>query len=138
MTKKLRFYFQAHTMVLLTDQPIKAVLHYLDTSKHVAKWALQLFEFNIKFHLRPSIKAQVLTDFIFECTILHEEGSKATGSSSMVLKEQINMDPDPEDQWIFHVDGSFNSSGLGAKVILTESKGDMAKYALWFKFSATV
>ncbi|XP_073103292.1 uncharacterized protein [Elaeis guineensis] len=117
--------------------PIKAVLHYLDMSGRVAKWALLLFEFDIKFCPRSLIKAQVLTDFILECTIPDEEGSEATGSSSIVLEEQINMDSNPEDQWIFYVDGSFNSSGSGVGVILIGSKGDVMEYALWFEFSAT-
>ncbi|XP_073107230.1 uncharacterized protein [Elaeis guineensis] len=94
-------------------------------------------EFDIKFHPRPSIKAQVLVDFILECTIPDEEGSEAVESSSTVLEEQINMNLDLEDQWILHVDGSSNSSGSGVGVILTGSEGDVAEYALWFEFSAT-
>nr|XP_010909350.1 uncharacterized protein LOC105035479 [Elaeis guineensis] len=88
-------------------------------------------EFDIKFHPRPSIKAQVLVDFILECTIPDEEGSEAVESSSTVLEEQINMNLDLEDQWILHVDGSSNSSGSGVGVILTGSEGDVAEYALW-------
>ena len=38
--KKLQPYFQAHTIVLLTNQPIKVVLHCPDTLGWVAKWAL--------------------------------------------------------------------------------------------------
>ncbi|XP_073108374.1 uncharacterized protein [Elaeis guineensis] len=119
------------------NQPIKAVLHHLDTSGWVAKWALQLFEFDIKFHPRPSIKAQVLMDFVLKCTIPDEEKLKAAKGSSVVLEEQINMDLDPEDQWILHVDGSFNSSESGAGIILTGSEGDVVEYALRFEFPAT-
>ena len=96
--KKLQPYFQVHTIVLLMDQPIKAVLHHLDTSGRIAKWALQLFEFDIKFHSGPSIKAQVLVDFILKCTIPNEESSETAESSSMALKKQINIDLDPENQ----------------------------------------
>ena len=35
------------------------------------------------------------------------------------------------------MDGSSNSSGSGAGIILTGSDGDVAEYALWFEFLAT-
>lgn len=52
-------------------------LHRPDTSGKMAKWVLELFEFDLVFHPRPSIKAQVLVDFVMECTIPEEkfEGS---------------------------------------------------------------
>ena len=55
--KMFRPYYQAYTIVLLMDQPVKIVLHHPDTLGWAAKWALQLFKFDIKFCLRPSIKA---------------------------------------------------------------------------------
>ena len=36
-----------------------------------------------------------------------------------------------------HVDGSSNSSGSEARIILTSPKGDVVEYALHFKFLAT-
>ena len=47
------------------------------------------------------------------------------------------MNFDPQDQWILHVDGFSNSSGLGAGIILTGSEDDVAEYALRYQFSAT-
>ena len=35
--RSLRPYFQGHTIILLTDQPIKAVLHRADASGSIAK-----------------------------------------------------------------------------------------------------
>ena len=56
-------------IMLLTDQPIKAVLHQSNTSKRKAKWIIELTKFDISFQPRPSIKAQILVDFVVECTI---------------------------------------------------------------------
>ena len=53
--------------------------------------------FDIKFCPRTSIKAQVLEDFVFECTVPDEENSEAIEGSSMVLEKQINMNSDLED-----------------------------------------
>lgn len=64
--RKLQPYFQAHIIILLTDQLIKSILHQLDTSRQVTKWIDKLFEFGIKFQPWPSIKAQVLVNFLVE------------------------------------------------------------------------
>ena len=71
--KKLRSYFQAYTITILTDQPIRLILHRSETSGQIAKWVVELGKFDIKYLPRSSIKARVLTDFIQECTILDED-----------------------------------------------------------------
>lgn len=43
-------YFQTHSIVVLTDQPLKVILHRPDTSRGKAKWAVKLNEFNISYH----------------------------------------------------------------------------------------
>lgn len=85
--RKLCPYFQAYTVVVLTYQSFQIPLHQPDTSDRMAKWTLELFEFDLTFHPKPSIMAQVLTDFITECTIPEGESK---GSDSML--------EDPENQ----------------------------------------
>ena len=70
--KRLRPYFQGHSIMLLMDQSIKAVFHRTNASKRIIKWTIELTKFNINFQRQPSIKAQILIDFIVECTILNE------------------------------------------------------------------
>ena len=65
--QRLRPYFQAHAIVVLTNQPLRAILHRPDTSGRLAKWAMKLSEFDIQYRPRPALKAQVLADFIAEC-----------------------------------------------------------------------
>ncbi|KAG1330379.1 putative mitochondrial protein [Cocos nucifera] len=55
--KRLRPCFQEHTVTVLTDQPIKAVLHRTNAFGRIAKWAIELTEFDINYQPRPSIKA---------------------------------------------------------------------------------
>ena len=66
VAKKLWPYFQAHTIVVLTSSPIKAIFHKPDTSWRLLKWAIQLSEFDIDYRPRTSIKGQVLVDFVVE------------------------------------------------------------------------
>lgn len=54
------------------DQPLWTALHRLDAVGRMAKWVLELTEFDLVFWPQPSIKAQVLVYFIVECTISNE------------------------------------------------------------------
>ena len=47
--RRLRPYFQGHTIILLTDQLIKAVLHRADAFGRIVKWAVELTEFDINY-----------------------------------------------------------------------------------------
>lgn len=75
----------------------------------------------------PSIKVQVLVDFMIERTILNEELVKADSP----VKESL------ENQWILHVDGSLNASGSEAGLILINFEGGTFYYALRFGFFST-
>ena len=70
--QRLRPYLQGHTITLLTDQPIKAVLHRADAFERIVKWVVELTKFDINYQPRPAVKAQILADFIVECTIPEE------------------------------------------------------------------
>ncbi|KAK2999828.1 hypothetical protein RJ639_023077 [Escallonia herrerae] len=67
--RKLRPYFQSHTVVVLTDQPLGKVLQNPDESGRLVNWSVELGEFDIKYKPRTAIKAQALSDFVVECTI---------------------------------------------------------------------
>ena len=45
--RKLRLYFQAHIIILLTDQPRKDILHHPDISGQITKWAVEFSKFDI-------------------------------------------------------------------------------------------
>ena len=51
-SKKLRLYFQAHTIVVLSSYPIRAVLHKSDASGWLLKRIMELSEFDIEYPLR--------------------------------------------------------------------------------------
>ena len=67
-TRKLSHYFQAHTVVVLTQLPLKTILRSVDYTERVAKWGTILRTFDIKYMPRTSIKGQVLTDLVAEFT----------------------------------------------------------------------
>ena len=65
-TRKLPHYFQAHTVVVLTQLPLKFVLRSADYTGRIAKWSTVLGAFDIKYMPRTSIKGQVLADLTAE------------------------------------------------------------------------
>ena len=55
-TRKLPHYFQTHTMVVLTQLPLKAILRSADYTGRIAKWGTILGAFDIKYMPRTSVK----------------------------------------------------------------------------------
>jgi hypothetical protein len=67
-SRKLRHYFQAHRVVVVTSYPLKAILHNSNATGNIAKWATELAEFQLDFQPHHAVKIQVLADFIVEWT----------------------------------------------------------------------
>ncbi|KAK1433246.1 hypothetical protein QVD17_10155 [Tagetes erecta] len=123
-SRKLRRYFQAHTITVLTNQPVQQVLRKPEVSGRLVKWAIELGPFEIEFKPRVSFKGQVLADFIAEVP----EGEKEVACENVAseLKE-----------WMLHTDGASNEEGCGAGLILESPEGDELTYALKLDFPSS-
>ncbi|GJS29038.1 reverse transcriptase domain-containing protein [Tanacetum coccineum] len=124
-SKRLRRYFQAHPIIVITDQPIKNILSNPEVAGRMQKWSIQLGEFGIHYRPRVSVKGQVLADFIVERP--EEEGQDDSAKEEEPLPAQ----------WTLFTDGSSCVDGCGAGVILTDPEGVEFTYALRFQFEAT-
>ena len=47
--RKLKPYFQAHTIVVLTDQPLKRVMSSPEVTGRMALWPIELSEFDVQY-----------------------------------------------------------------------------------------
>ena len=121
--RKLRPYFQAHTIEVPTEYPMKQVLHKPETSGRLIKWAIELSEFDIRYKPKTAIKGQVLPNFFMEFT-------------SAEPAENTQTTPDLPI-WKMFVDGAANAQGSGVGLILTSPEGIDIKYALKFGFQAS-
>ena len=65
-TRKLLHYFQSHTVVVLTQFPLRSLLRSADYTGRIAKWGTILGAFDIKYMPRTSVKGQVLTNLVTE------------------------------------------------------------------------
>ena len=122
-SRKLRPYFQAHTIEVPTQYPMKKILHKPETLGRLIKWAIELSEFDIRDKPRIAIKGQILAGFIMEFT--------PTAST-----EATQLTPDLPI-WRLSVDGAANAQGSGAGLILTSPDGIDVKYSLRFGFQAS-
>ena len=121
--RKLRPYFQAHTIEVPAEYLIKQVLHKPETSGRLMKWALELSEFDIRYKPKRAIKGQFLAYFVMEFTPVE-------------LAEDTRATPDLPI-WKLFVDGAANAQGSGVGLILTSQEGIDIEYALRFGFQAS-
>jgi hypothetical protein len=67
-SRKLRYYFQADRISVVTSYPLRAVLRNLNTTGNIAKWVVELAEFELDFVPCYAVKSQVLANFIVDWT----------------------------------------------------------------------
>jgi hypothetical protein len=65
-SRKLRHYFQAHKISVVSSYPLRVVLHNPNATSNIAKWIAKLAEFELDIISCHAIKSQVLADFIVD------------------------------------------------------------------------
>ncbi|XP_022888168.1 uncharacterized protein LOC111403774 [Olea europaea var. sylvestris] len=113
VSRKLRPYFQAHSIQVLTNFPLRQVMQKTDASGRLLKWAIELSEFDLTFRPRHAIKGQALADFMVEFT-------KAPEMEAL-------MEPAEPPAWKLFVDGSSGEAGAGARIVLESPEGHLLK-----------
>jgi len=119
-TRRLRHYFQNHSVKVMTDLPIKYILQKPDISGRLVKWAIKLSEYGIQYESRGPIKAQFLANFLVEL------------SEPPVADRHVK-----EISWILSVDGASNLRGSGAGIVLEGPEGVLIEQSLRFAFKAS-
>ncbi|GKC80143.1 reverse transcriptase domain-containing protein [Tanacetum coccineum] len=114
-------YFQAHPIVVITDQAIKQVISRPDVAGRLQKWSVMLGEHNITYRPWTSVKGHILVDFLVE------KPDDAPPEASVIET--------PQEPWTLFTDGSSCVDGSGAELILTSPKGMEFTYALRFQFT---
>ncbi|XP_071715296.1 uncharacterized protein [Rutidosis leptorrhynchoides] len=123
--RRLRRYFQAHPIVVLTDQPICQIQYKPETSGRLTKWAIELGEHEINFCARSPVKGQILADYLAETT-----------ADMPITLDLETIAPVPEF-WELYTDGASGPEGAGTGVLLTVPNKEEHTYALRFNIKAT-
>ena len=66
VSRKLKHYFQAHRIRVLSAQPLEALFRNSEAIGRIGKWATELNEYMIEFEHKSVIKSQALTVFIVD------------------------------------------------------------------------
>ena len=134
-TQKLPHYFQAHTIVVLTQLPLRAILRSADYMGRIAKWGIVLGAFDIKYMPRTFVKGQVLADLAAEfAEPLLEE---------MVVTQNIDEKSVgtifPREPLLckVYVDGAANQRGSGVGLVLVSPEQITIEKSLRLGFSVT-
>ena len=103
--RKLRPYFQAHPVVVLTDLPLRGTSHKPNMSGRMARWAMELSEYGIQYKPRLSKKGQILADFLAEIP-------------------QLDASLNKTGRWTLCVNGASRQTGVGIGLQLTSPNGE--------------
>jgi len=109
--RKLRPYFQSHSIVVFTDQPLWTMLHSPNQFRRIAKWAIELSEYNVEYRSRSSLKSHVLADFMIEL-------------SPDVIDEVL------EENWILYANGFSSLQGSGLGILLQSPTREVLEQSL--------
>ena len=134
-THKLPHYFQAHTVVVLTQLPLKAILRSADYTGRITKWGTILGAFDIKYMPCTSLKGQVLTDLVAEFTKPKVEELPSVGDMDEKLVGMISQYR--LLTWEVYVNGASNQKGLRVGLVLISPKKVVIEKFLRLDFSAT-
>ena len=63
-TRKLPHYFQEHTVVVITQLPLRSTLRSTDYAERIAKWSRVLGASNVKYTPRTYVKGLVLAGLV--------------------------------------------------------------------------
>ena len=88
--QKLKPYFQAHTIIVLTDQPLKRAMSNPEAARMMALWAIELSEFDVQYRPRIAVKGQIVANFIAEYTQSEDKGAEGLGLWSIHTDESSN------------------------------------------------
>ena len=135
--RRLRRYFQAHPITVLTDQAIRQILMQPERSGRLTKWAIELGEYNIAYQRRVSMKGQALVDFLTKIPDKIENNDNNEPITQSITKTASETQEGPNDMWILYTDGASSADGSGAGIILTSPLGDKSTYALRFDFKCS-
>src|SRR3954464_6667632 len=63
-SQKLKHYFQEHPVTVVGSAPLADIIQNRESTGRIAKWAIELGAYHIKYEPRTAIKSQVLADFM--------------------------------------------------------------------------
>ena len=117
--RKHKPYFQARTIIVLTNLPLKRAMSSPEAAGRMALWAIELNEFDVQYRPRTAVKGKIVADFIDEYTQSEGKGAEGLGL------------------WSIHTDGSSNQHTGGAGVVIQTPERDNIECMIRLDFLMT-
>ena len=134
-TRKLSHYFQAHTVIVLTQLPLKFVLRSADYMGRIAMWSTVLGAFEIKYMPRASVKSQVLVDLLAEFV---EPPIETVAKVENVDRKSVGtISAQGALRWKVYVDSAANQRGSKVRLVLISLEKITIEKSLRLWFSTT-
>jgi hypothetical protein len=118
--RKLRHYFEAHPVIVVSSFPLGEILRNPDTAGRIAKWFVELMGETLAYAPHKAIKSQILADFIAEWT------------DTQLPPLQIQA-----ECWTLYFDGSVMKTGVGTCLLFISPLGGHMRYAVRLHFPAS-
>jgi hypothetical protein len=118
--RKLRHYFEAHTVMVVSSFPLGEIIRYPDAAGRIAKWSVELMGEMLSYASCKAVKSQVLADFVTEWT----------GTQLPPLQIQVEC-------WTLYFNGSVMKTGADAGLHFISPLGEHMRYAVHLHFPAS-
>jgi hypothetical protein len=118
-SRKLRHYFEAHKVTMLTDHPLDDLFINKEDSSQIAKWSIELLEHTFDLGKRSTIKYQVFANFVVDWT--------SPGSNT--------WDEELVPVWEIRCDGAWGRKGTRIAAVITSPAGVKLRYATRLDYS---
>ena len=105
-SRKLRHYFQAHEITVVTRFSLQWILQNPEATGKIVECDLELSSFGLRFERTSTVQHRALAEFIAEWTPTQES----------------------TQEWIMYFDGVFTLQGAGAGVLIVAPSGEHLKY----------
>jgi len=122
-SKKLSPYFQCHHITVVIAYPLRNILHKHELSRRLAKWVIELSEYDIACQPITVIKSQVLADFVADFS----QGMQLEAEKELQVFNGSNP-----GIWTLFTDGSSNVKGAGLGIVLVPPTGETIRHAIKF------
>jgi ribonuclease HI len=119
-SRKLRHYFDACNILVVSDFLLADILHNWDATGHISKWAVELGALTLDFKPQTTIKSQALVNFIAEWR-----------------ENQVEAPTNQPEHWVMYFDGSLKLGGGGVGVLFTKPRGELLKYMFQILFEVS-
>lgn len=89
--RKLKLYYQAYTIIILTNRPLKKAINSPNITRRMDLWAIEMSEVDVQYWPRIAITAQALADFIVEFTPTEDkEGTEWKATPWVVITVSLS------------------------------------------------